>query len=202
MAYKNYINERISARASRQFRRIVSGRTEIVDLRNGAEVRTAVWKHKPHSFKANFVLLSKEAQLEVSSAFHAVDAMCYLFRFRDYGDYTVTNSPLVGVVAGGKVPVQLTKRYSFGSTHSDRTIQAVVRGKVIDGADAEVAGTIDTELGLFTPTNNWGSGPYYWSGVFDVWVRFASDDLDMTMENLELATSDVELVERRAVRVD
>lgn len=201
MAYKNYINERISARASRQFRRIVSGRTDIVDLRNGGEVRTAVWKRKPHSFKANFVLLSKEAQLEVSAAFHAVDAMCYLFRFRDYGDYTVTNSPLT-VVTGGKTPVQLTKRYSFGATFADRTIQAVVRAKVVDSAAAEVAGTLDAELGLFTPTNDWGSGPYYWSGVFDVWVRFASDDLDMTMENTQLATTDVELVERLAVRVD
>lgn len=201
MAYKNYINERMSARASRQFRRIVSGRTEIVDLRNGAEVRTAGWKHKPHSFKANFVLLSKEAQLEVSSAFHAVDAMCYLFRFRDYGDYTVTASPLT-VTPGGKTPVQLTKRYTFGATFADRTIQAVVRAKVVDSAAAEVSGTLNTELGLFTPTNDWGSGPYYWSGVFDVWVRFASDDLDMTMENTQLATTDVELVERRAVRVD
>lgn len=201
MAYKNYVDERVSSRVSSQFRRIVSGRTDISELRNGAEVRTAVWKHKPYSFRANYVLLSRAAQIEIASVFHAVDAACYLFRFKDHGDYTATDSPL-NVVPGGKTPVQLTKRYSFGSTYSDRIIQAIDTCVVKDSLGATVAGTLDDALGLFTPASDWGSGPYYWSGTFDVWVRFASDDFDMTMETLDIATTDVELVERRAVRVD
>lgn len=201
MAYKNFINERVTARASRQFRRVISGRTEMAELRNGGEVRTASRKHKPYSFKANYVMLDRPAQIELASIFHCVDAMCYLFRFRDYGDYTVEDSPLT-VVSGGKTPAQLTKRYSFGATYSDRVLQAVNSCVVKDSGGNAVSGTLDTELGLFTPTSDWGAGAYTWSGRFDVWVRFASDDFDATMETLDIATADVELVERVAVRVD
>lgn len=201
MPYKNYVDERIGMCVSRQFQRVVSGRTEITELRNGAEVRTAVWRNKPYSFKANYMLLSREAQIEIASVFHAVDAACYLFRFKDHGDWTVSDSPLT-VVPGGKTPVQLTKRYSFGSTYSDRIIQAIDTCVVKDSGGSVVSGTLDTELGLFTPASDWGAGTYTWSGTFDVWVRFASDDFDMTMETLDIATTDVELVERRAVRVD
>lgn len=201
MAYQNYVDERVSTRVSSQFRRVVSGRTEIAELRNGAEVRTAIWRNKPYSYQANYALLTRDAQIEIASAFHAVDAMCYLFRFKDHGDWTVTDSPLA-VVSGGKTPAQLTKRYSFGSTYSDRIIQAIDTCVVKDSGGSVVSGTLDDALGLFTPTANWGAGPYTWSGTFDVWVRFSSDDFDMTMETLDIATTDVQLVERRAVRVD
>lgn len=201
MPYKNYVNERISGCVSQQFRRVVSGRTEMVELRNGAEARSSVWRHKPYSYQANYKLLTTEAQIEIASVFHAVDAMCYLFRFKDHGDWAVTDSPLT-VVSGGKTPAQLTKRYSFGSTYSDRMLQAVNTCVVKDSGGSVVSGTLDTELGLFTPASDWGAGPYTWSGTFDVWVRFASDDFDMTMETLDIATTDVQLVERRAVRVD
>ena len=200
MSYKNYINERVSLRASRQFRRIVSGRTEIADLRSGSESRVALRKHKPYSYKANYALLDRPAQIELASIFHAVDAMLYLFRFRDYGDYTVVDSPLV-VAVGTTTPVQLTKRYSFGLSYSDRRLQAVTKAVVKDSLGAEIAGTLDKELGFFTPAAAWPAGTITWSGRFDVWVRFASDDLDMTMETLDIATSDVELQEQVAVRI-
>jgi len=106
------------------------------------------------------------------------------------------------VPPGGKTPAQLTKRYSFGSTYSDRIIQAIDTCTVYDETGTPVSGTLDDALGLFTPASDWGAGTYTWSGTFDVWVRFASDDFDMTMETLDIATTDVQLVERRAVRVD
>lgn len=195
----NYINHRLSARASRQFRRVATGRTSVVQLLNGSENRNAMWKFKKMRFSASYALLDHAAQQEVSSAFMAANAMLYLFRFRDYGDYRVENSPLVGVQAGTKEPVQLTKRYTFGPVNVDRELQAVVKAVVTDNDGAEVAGTLNTVLGTFTPTSNWGAGPYKWSGVFDLWVRFASDEFDMTMLTLDIATTDIELVEQRAV---
>lgn len=201
MAYQNYVDERIDTCVSSQFRRVASGRTEIVELRNGAEVRSAVWRHKPYSFSASFDLLTPEAQIAIASVFHVVDARCYLFRFQDPGDNDVVDSPLT-VIAGTRTPAQLTKRYYFGALYSDRMIQAIDTCVVKDEIGTPVDGVLDDALGLFTPDANWGAGPYTWSGTFDVWVRFASDDFDMTMETLEIATSDVELVERRAVRVD
>lgn len=195
----NFIDYRISARASRQFRRVARGNTQIVPLLTGNESRTARWKHKKMVFTANYALLDHEAQQEISSVFYAADAMLYLFRFRDYGDYRVENSPLV-VQQATKEPVQLTKRYTFGPAYADRMIQAIVKCEVHDYLGNPVAGTLDTALGLFTPDEDWGIDQYTWSGTFDCWVRFNSDDFDMTMETLDIATVDVELIEQRAIR--
>lgn len=194
----NYIDHRLSARATRQFRRVTSGKTAIAAIDSGNENRTGRWKFKRMTFTASFAMLTHDAQIEVVSAFYAADAMRLLFRFRDPGDYQVTDSPLT-VVAGTMTPVQLTKRYTFGPAYADRMIQAVQSCIVTDAAGVEVAGTFDTALGLFTPTANWGAGDYKWTGVFDTWVRFGSDDFDATMETLDIATTNVELVERKAV---
>lgn len=195
----NFIDHKLSARASRQFRRVAVGRTNIVSLASGKEARNAGWKYKKMKFAASFALLTPEAQHEISSAFYAANAMLYLFRFRDYGDFRVVDSPLL-TEAGTSTPVQLTKRYQFGPAHADRTIQAVVTATVKNILGEPVAGTLDAALGLFTPDAPWAVGQHTWDGTFDVWVRFASDEFDMTMETLDIATVDVELVEQEAIR--
>lgn len=193
----NYINHRLSARASREFRRVAVGKTDITPLRTGGEIRNAAWKYKLLKFAANYALLTKAAQEEISSAFYAANAQLYLFRYRDYGDFQVTDSPLT-VVVGTTTPVQLTKRYTFGPAYADRVLQAVNKATVKSAAGVAIAGVLDTALGLFTPTAPWPAGIPTWSGTFDVWVRFASDEFDMTMHSLDIATTDIELVERRA----
>lgn len=197
---QNFINHRLSTRASKQFRRIASARTEIVQLANGSEARNAMWKNKPMSYKANFALLTPEARAEVYGAFLVADGMTYLFRFRDPGDYIAKKEPFETVI-GTKTPAQLTKRYYFGSFYKDRRIQAIARATIVDVSDNEISGTLDTELGLFTPDSNWASPVAYWNGIHDVWVRFDSDDLDITMETVNISTTDVGLIERIAVKV-
>lgn len=192
----NYINHRLTARASRQFRRVLSGKTDIVPLDNGDESRGAKWKFKKMTYSANFAMLSHDAQEELTGAFYAANAMLYYFRFRDPGDYKVTNSPLT-TVEGTATAVKLTKRYFFGPVGVDRELQGVTKCTVYDENGDEFPGTFDNVFGLFTPSAPWGAGPYTWSGAFDVWVRFASDDFDMTLQTLDIATADVELKEGR-----
>src|SRR5690554_2511063 len=115
----NFIDHRIGARVSREFRRVVTGKTDIVPMDNGSEIRNARWRYKRLQFTANFVTLSEEAREELVSAFYAANAMLYLFRFRDYGDYKVDRSPLI-VAEGTRDPVQLVKRYTFCPAHADR----------------------------------------------------------------------------------
>jgi uncharacterized protein (TIGR02217 family) len=193
----NYINHRLSARASREFRRVAVGKTDITPLRTGGEIRNAAWKFKQMKFSANYALLTQQAQEEITSAFYAANGPLYLFRYRDYGDFRVVDSPLT-VNVGTTDPVQLTKRYYFGPAYADRMLQAVVKATVKDAGGTVISGTLDTELGLFTPTLAWPAGVPTWSGTFDVWVRFDSDEFDMTMHTLDIATTDIELVERRA----
>lgn len=195
----NFIDYRINERVSRQFRRIITGRTSITPLDNGDEIRNARWKYKKMRFGANFAMLTPEAQNVVASAFYGANAMLMLFRFRDYGDYQVKAAPLATVEATTDA-VQLTKRYYFGPAWADRIIQAVVACTVRDADGAPVDGTLDTSLGLFTPDAAWGAGVHTWDGTFDCWVRFGSDEFDMTMETLDIATVDVEFLEMRARR--
>lgn len=193
----NYIDHKLTARASRQFRRVAVGRTAITPLRTGGEIRNAEWRYKKMKFAASYALLTPEAQEEISSAFYACNGPLLLFRYRDYGDYRAVNSPLT-VNVGSTDAVQLTKRYTFGPVYADRMIQAVSTCTVKDEGGNEIAGTLDNKLGLFTPDEAWPAGVPTWSGTFDVWVRFESDEFDMTMETLDIATVDIELVERRA----
>lgn len=195
----NFIDHRIGARVSSEFRRVATGKTDITALDNGDEIRNARWKYKKLKFTASYAMLTSEAQEELTSAFYAANAQLLLFRFRDHGDYKVVDSPLA-VVQGTTNPVQLTKRYYFGPAYADRLIQAVVKCNVMDAGSNTVTGTLDTALGIFTPDTAWGVGRYKWSGTFDCWVRFGSDEFDMTMLTLDIATADVELLEMRARR--
>lgn len=195
----NFIDHKIGARVSREFRRVAVGKTDITPLDNGEEIRNARWKFKQMRFAASYALLTPAAQQEISSAFYAANAMLYLFRFRDHGDFQAKDAPLT-VVEGTTEPVQLTKRYYFGPAWADRLIQAVSTATIYDEAGDPVTGTLDDALGLFTPDAAWGAGEYTWSGTFDCWVRFGSDEFDMTMLTLDIATVDVELEEKRARR--
>lgn len=196
----NYIDHRMTERASRGFRRLTTGKTDIVPMDNGDEQRNSRWKFKTMRFVANYALLGEGAQDEVTGAFYAADACRLLFRFRDYGDYRVKASPLT-VEVGTTEPVQLTKRYFFGPAFADRLIQAVSTCTVYaaDGV-SPILGTLDNVLGLFTPTNPWPAGIPTWTGSFDLWVRFADDEIDFTMIVNDLQTTDIELIEKRARR--
>lgn len=196
----NFIDHKISTRVSTEFRRVVTGKTDIVPMANGRERRNAAWGHKKMQFTATYAMLTPQSQAEVMSAFYAANAQLLLFRFRDYGDYRVSDSPLVGPVQGTANPVQLTKRYTFGPAFADRVIQAIntINAVVKTPGGAPFPGTFDENLGIFTPDGNWGAGTYTWSGTFDCWVRFNSDDLDVTMQTLDVATTDVSLIEQVA----
>lgn len=191
----NYIDYRLSTKVSRSFNRIVSGKTDIEVADNGTESRNARWKHKQMRYAASYPLLSQQQQEELVSAFYAANAALLLFRFRDFGDNAVLNSPLA-VTIGTRDPVHLTKRYTFGPVSVDRKLWAINRCAVtIDGAD--FPGVFDRVFGTFTPDADWPDGEVLWSGSFDIWVRFASDDFDVSMMDATTATVDVELIEGR-----
>lgn len=197
----NFIDHRISTRVSSSFRRVITGKTDIVMLASGRERRNAAWKYKRMKFTANYAMLDEDSQIEIASTFYAANAQLLLFRFRDVGDRYAEQSPLVtAALVGTRTPIQLTKRYTFGPTYADRVIQALVgTPQVFVGGSTPVAGAFDMSLGLFTPDTNWGGGSYTWTGYFDCWVRFNSDEFDATMTTKEIATTDVELIEDTAI---
>lgn len=196
----NFIDHRLSQKATSSFRRVITGKTNIVTMNSGRERRNAEWAYKKMQFSASFALLQPDVQDEIYGAYYAANAQLLVFGFRDPGDWKVNASPFVvpDDYVGTLTPVQLTKRYSFGPAYADRLIQRVSTCAVATPGGSAFAGTADPALGLFTPTAAWASGQYTWTGTFDLWVRFNSDEFDVTMQTLDVATTDVELVEQIA----
>lgn len=173
--------------------------TLVVPLDNGQEIRNGQWMYPRHRYSAQFMNLAEEDRNEILAAFHVARGKLYAFRFKDWNDYTATDEPLLPEYST-TTAVQLTKTYLFGSADSVRIIRAVVSSVVKDASGTIVSGTLDAENGLFTPGAAWdeGSGPYTWSGEFDVWVRFDSDYNAFAIGNCDAHTADVDLVEVKA----
>lgn len=169
--------------------------TELVTLYNGREQRNQRWLYPRHSYSAEYLNLSPEAQKEVLAAFHAARGRLHAFRFKDWNDYEAAAEPLAPAI-GTSNPVQLIKTYSLGAQATTRMIQAPVSA-VVRRNGVAVAGTVDLQTGLFTPAAPWAAGAYTWDGEFDVWVRFNSDYNAFAIGAPNARTADIALIEVR-----
>jgi len=170
--------------------------TDITALENGLENRNSAWAYPRHKYDAEFDNLQDDARSAIIRVFHAVRGKRHAFKFKDWNDYTSDASPLSVPPSfiGTLLPVQLYKTYIFGEAYTIRPIQAIESATVYLAGTA-VAGTIDTELGMFYPSSAWVDGAYTWSGEFYVWVRFDADYNSFTVNNWQSSTAKVSLLE-------
>jgi uncharacterized protein (TIGR02217 family) len=190
-----YIPTRLSSCVAYGFSGGPEYSTLVIDMDNGREQRNQQWLYPKHTYSAQYLNLDKIAQREIIAAFHAAAGRLHAFRFKDWNDYEAIAEPLAPAT-GTSTPVQLIKTYSLGPQARVRLIQAPVSA-VIKRNGVAVAGTLDANTGLFTPSAPWAAGTYTWDGEFDVWVRFASDHNAFTIGAPNGRTSDVELIEVR-----
>lgn len=169
---------------------------EVVDLENGYEYTDSAWEFARHRYSASFGNVRDEDRDFIISTFHACKGRRHYFKFKDWNDYKAVGEPLQ-VEAGTRNPVQLYKTYSFGQAYTIRPIQAVrLEGfEVLTPGGNPIAGTLNTETGVFTPDEDWATGTHSWSGEFYVWVRFDADYNAMTINSWRANTAKVELVE-------
>lgn len=201
-----YIDQRLDECVAYGFSGGPEWSTLIVPLENGREQRNAQWLYPKHRYTAQYMNLQSEARDAVLNTFHAMRGQLHCCRFKDWNDYVATHEQINPDV-GTSNPVQLIKSYTFGSETSTRLIQAVVTGIIVaeptPGAPTPVMGTMDKSTGLFTPGSPWAdvsdtSGSnYFWTGTFDVWVRFASDYNAFAIGDRDAHTADIELIEVR-----
>ena len=170
--------------------------TLLIQMQNGEEVRNAQWLYPKQQYSANYENVPKEMQVEILKAFHACKGRFHVFRFKDWNDYVATLEPIYPV-QGTRTPVQLIKSYTLGTETSTRLIQAVVSCDVFNSSGVKVQGVIDLTTGKFTPTANWGTDTFSWSGEFDVWVRFDNDYNAFTIGAWESHSANVDLIEVR-----
>lgn len=189
------INERISECVSSQFTGGPRYRTDTVPLDNGRQVRNRRWLYPKHEYAAEFLNFNPEDRDEVLRFMHAAGGSWLAFRFKDWMDFSASAEPLSPEI-GTSNAVQLTKTYVAGAHSSERIIQAVVSATVFADGLA-VSGTMDMELGLFTPDEPWVAASYTWSGEFDVWVHFTEDYNPFTATDINHWTAQVTLEEDR-----
>lgn len=170
--------------------------TSGVELENGIEIRDSKWKYPKHRYSAEFDNLDDTARDAIIEVFHACRGKFHSFKFKDWNDFTATDEALniPAAYVGTTNPVQLYKTYNFGPAYTIRPVQAVATATIYLGGVA-VAGTLDTETGMFAPAAAWAAGAYTWSGEFYVWVHFDNDYNSFTINSWKANTASVDLVE-------
>jgi uncharacterized protein (TIGR02217 family) len=189
------INERISTCVSQQFTGGPRYRTDTVPLDNGREVRNRRWLYPKHEYTAEYLNFNPEDRDEVLRFMHAAAGSWLAFRFKDWMDFqafTETLSPEIGT----STPVQMVKTYTAGGHTSQRVIQAIVSATVYANG-SPVTGTMDMQLGMFTPSAPWAAATYTWSGEFDVWVHFTEDYNPFSATTINHWTAQITLEEDR-----
>lgn len=189
------IDARINECVSRQFTGGPRYRTETARMDNGVQVRDRKWLYPIHEYSAEFQNFSPADRDEVIEFMHVAAGSWLDFRFKDWMDYTATNQTLAPAI-GTQTPVQLVKTYTKGGHTSQRMVQAMVSATILRNG-SPVAGTLDTQLGLFTPAANWVAGTFTWSGEFDVWVHFVEDYNPFSAVDINNWTATLQLEESR-----
>jgi uncharacterized protein (TIGR02217 family) len=168
-------------------------RTSIAMLQNGDEYRNKDWVYPRHRYSAELGIFDDTDHQALLGALMLTAGAWGTFRFKDWNDYTVTDSPLT-VTAATSNPVQLSKVYTFAGSTFTRPLALIVSATVYEDG-VEVAGTYSGTTGLFTPTDPWGAGEITWSGEFDVLVRFANDYNPLTARHRKARVQQIEIVE-------
>lgn len=160
-----------------------ASQVRVLALRSGMESREILQDQMRHSFTLPFAKIRTADYLaKLKAAFAVCHGPGHSFKVRDWSDYAVTAETL-GTAPSGSAPVQLRKTYAFGGQTLVRPItKPDAASVVITQAGTPKAGTVDPLTGLFTPSTAWTAGAALaWSGQFWVPVRFASDQMLMSI---------------------
>lgn len=172
-------------------------KTNIVEYPNRMEDRDSGWKYPKHEYSASFGDIDDPNRDYLIAGFHVCRGRKHALKFKDWNDFTIENQP-IQVLPGTADPIQLYKTYTpFGPDYiSVRPVQAFKYAILVDSSGTPVAGTLDTETGIFTPAAMWTAEQYLiLDAEFYVWVRYDDDYNSMTINSWRANTAKVSLVE-------
>lgn len=171
--------------------------TNEVRLENGIRHPDSAWEYPLHRYSAQLDNLPDQSRDNVINLFHVMRGKRHNFKFKDWNDYTGEDQPLnvPAEYVGTTDPVQLYKTYVAGPAYTIRPIWAF-ESAVISNGGVPVAGSLDTETGMFYPAAPWvASDDYTWTGEFYVWVHFKDDYNSFTINSWRANTADIDLEE-------
>lgn len=170
--------------------------TEILQFANGTESRNARGRHSRRQYNAVAGLKSREQAIELLQFYEGRLGSLHGFRFRDVLDYEADEQ--LGIGDGVRVTFPLVKAYGAAPHVYLRRITKPVASTVrvrVDGV--ETAASVDDMRGFiqFESPPNIGANISA-SFEFDVPVRFASNTLDIALDDFgSTQIQDIPLIE-------
>lgn len=143
---------------------------------------------------------------ELIAFFHIAMGKAYTFRYKDFADFqscktgeTIADTDQsLGDGDGSGVDFQIWKTYSYSSYSKVRKITKPVSGTVVCALDGTPtsAFSVDTDMGVITFDSAPGNGVAITVGYeFDVPCRFDTDTLSTNLEDYQLGSIEVPIVE-------
>lgn len=195
-------------------------RTTILPLTSGFEKRNRNWSQVRGKWNVKYGIDSQPNLQGVIDTFYVVGGMADGFRFKDWADYQIgdTLTPdistrqLIGLTDTTTTDFQIFKRYTVGAQSFDRIINKPVSGttklwvnnvEINEGAGAGEF-TIDTTTGIITLGSTLAAQSATEVEVlcqFDVPVRFAADQLEISTELAYQADAIIQLPNINVVEI-
>ncbi len=164
--------------------------TTVVATASGYEQRNSIWVASRMSWNVA-TGLKNQTQLDALIAFfRSRKGRAYGFRFKDWSDYQATGQAL-GTGDGATKNFQLVKSYSSGTYGETRVIKKPVTGTVVPylaGVRQTSGWSVDTTTGILSFLTPPAVGIAVTADLqFDVPVRFDTDSMAVTLEQLNLS---------------
>ena len=170
--------------------------TDILQFANGTETRNAKGRHSRRQYNAVAGLKSSAQAIELLEFYESRNGPLYGFRFRDPLDNIAET--YIGRGTGGQSEFDLIKSYGEAPHAYVRRITKPVDGTVVAFIDdVETAVSVDYQRGLI----QFETPPYLGAVItasfeFDVPVRFASESLDIVLDDFGATQiQDIPLIE-------
>lgn len=190
-------------------------KTTVVVLGSGHEQRNAQWSQSRNRYDAAYGVKDVSDLESVINYFHAMEGRTHGFRFKDPLDYNTggykssnsTTDVIQNATADGATATfQLIKRYTKGTRTTVRNITKPVDGTVLvaidggtltEGVDYSVNTTTGIITFLSSPLPSSAPGTITAGFDFDVPCRFDTDELPFSIEDIDLGTASIPIIEIR-----
>lgn len=171
--------------------------TLIKQLRSGRERRRPLWDYAKHRYTLPFQNITSAAYLlELKSLFMAARGQAESFLVKDSSDY-LADAALFGFGNGAEDEFELLIGYNFGSAEYARKIMYPVAPVFYVNGTPATATFSDGVVTFDSPPASLAE--LSWSGEYRVPVRFASDAMPMSIDNISgnnlIMNGSVELIE-------
>lgn len=182
--------------------------TTVIKLASGYEKRNVNWAQSRYKYNASFGVNTLDDIEILVAFFHVAQGMANGFRYKDWADYKsgllggtlADTDQTLGTGDGTITTFQLVKIYTQGNSRT-RTINKPVAGTVIVSLDDVSQGsgwTVDTTTGIVTFSSPPGNNVVVKAGYeFDVPGRFDTDELSTSLDDYNIGSASVPIVELR-----